>query len=214
MALAEGLQGAGRPEQHGSDSLSAAFCNLDREAQENLTRRYEELCAHYGITPSRTSRGVAHENGSIESSHGHLKNVLHDELLLRGTLGHLLAREADKDARGMKLRTGNSVMERFCAPWRLRPTSIIFTKPQALTARYAVGVSAMGRSYACPCPKNDRWCDTVMAITKSLICPQTVSLFTVAPMPLSQCAGARRPDGPFADLMETTNEQGKGLQNT
>jgi hypothetical protein len=37
------------------------------------------------MTPSRNNRGVAHKNGSIESSHGHLKNVLHDELLLRGT---------------------------------------------------------------------------------------------------------------------------------
>ena len=89
VALAEGLQNAlwalgGVPEQHRSDSLSAAFHNLDREAQEDLTRRYEELCAHYGMTPSRNNRGVAHENGSIESAHGHLKNVLRDELLLRG----------------------------------------------------------------------------------------------------------------------------------
>src|SRR5438046_8536240 len=84
VALAEGQQNAlwalgGVPEQHRSDSLSAAFCNLDREAQEDLTRRYEELCAHYGMTPSRNNRGVAHENGSIESSHGHLKNVLRSE---------------------------------------------------------------------------------------------------------------------------------------
>ena len=90
MALAEGLQNAlwalgGVPEQHRSDSLSAAFCNLDRDAQDDLTRRYEELCAHYGMTPSRNNRGVAHENGSIESSHGHLKNALGDELLLRGS---------------------------------------------------------------------------------------------------------------------------------
>jgi len=66
VALAEGLQNAlwalgGVPEQHRSDSLSAAFCNLDREAQEDLTRRYEELCAHYGMTPSRNNRGVAQE---------------------------------------------------------------------------------------------------------------------------------------------------------
>ncbi|MGH7186643.1 MAG: IS21 family transposase, partial [Pseudomonadota bacterium] len=46
---------------------------------------YEELCTHYGMTPSRNNRGVAHENGSIESSHGHLKKALGDELLLRGT---------------------------------------------------------------------------------------------------------------------------------
>jgi hypothetical protein len=52
VALAEGLQNAlwalgGVPEQHRSDSLSAAFCNLDRGAQEDLTRRYEGLCTHY-----------------------------------------------------------------------------------------------------------------------------------------------------------------------
>ena len=40
---------------------------------------------HYGMMPSRNNRGVAHENGAIESSHGHLKNVLRDELLLRGS---------------------------------------------------------------------------------------------------------------------------------
>jgi len=90
VALAEGLQNAlwalgGVPEQHRSDSLSAAFCNLDRVAQEDITRRYEELCAHYGMIPSRNNRGVAHENGSIESAHGHLKNVLRDEFLLRGS---------------------------------------------------------------------------------------------------------------------------------
>src|SRR5437899_2774360 len=88
VALAEGLQNAlwalgGVPEQHRSDSLSAAFCNLDRVTQEDLTRRYEELCAHYGMTASRYNPGIAHENGSIESAHGHLKNVLRDELLLR-----------------------------------------------------------------------------------------------------------------------------------
>src|SRR5213592_1422305 len=90
VALAEGLQNAlwalgGVPEQHRSDSLSAAFCNLDRIAQDDLTRRYEELCAHYGMRPTRNNRGIAHENGSIESSHGHLKRTIADALLLRGT---------------------------------------------------------------------------------------------------------------------------------
>src|SRR5438552_10798818 len=90
VALAEGLQNAlwalgGVPEQHRSDSLSAAFRNLDRDAKDDLTERYEQLCAHYGMTASRNNPGVAHENGSIESAHGHLKNVLRDELLLRGS---------------------------------------------------------------------------------------------------------------------------------
>jgi hypothetical protein len=90
VALAEGLQNAlwalgGVPHQHRSDSLSAAFRNLAREAQDDLTRRYEELCAHYAMTPSRNNPGVAHENGAIESAHGHLKKVIEDELLLRGS---------------------------------------------------------------------------------------------------------------------------------
>jgi len=90
VALAEGLQNAlwvlgGVPELHRTDSLSAAFRNLDRDAQADLTKRYEELCAHYGMQPTRNNPGVAHENGSIESPHGHLKRVIEDELLLRGS---------------------------------------------------------------------------------------------------------------------------------
>ena len=89
VALAEGLQNAlwalgSVPVQHRSDSLSAAFRNLDRDAEADLTRRYEDLCAHYGMTPTRNNAGVAHENGSIESAHGHLKRAIEDALLLRG----------------------------------------------------------------------------------------------------------------------------------
>jgi hypothetical protein len=90
VALAEGLQNAlwvlgGAPLEHRSDSLSAAFRNLDTDAREDLTRRYDVLCAHYGMQPTRNNRGVAHENGSVESSHGHLKRAVGDALLMRGT---------------------------------------------------------------------------------------------------------------------------------
>ena len=90
VALAEGLQNAlwalgGVPREHRSDSLSAAFRNLDKGAREDLTRRYDALCADYGMEPTRNNRGVAHENGSIESPHGHFKSAIKDALLLRGT---------------------------------------------------------------------------------------------------------------------------------
>lgn len=90
VALAEGLQDAlwalGRaPLQHRSDSLSAAFRNLDRDARADVTRRYEALCAHYRMTATRNNPGLAHENGAIESPHGHLKQALADALLLRGS---------------------------------------------------------------------------------------------------------------------------------
>ena len=89
VALAEGLQNAlwtlgGAPFEHRSDSLSAAFRNLDTDAREDLTQRYDALCIHYGMQPTRNNRGVAHENGAIESSHGHLKKAIVDALLMRG----------------------------------------------------------------------------------------------------------------------------------
>ena len=90
-ALAVGLQNAlwalgGAPVEHRSDSLSAAFRNLDNDARADQTVRYEALCAHYGMTPTRNNTGVAHENGAIESQHGHLKRVVGQALLLRGSL--------------------------------------------------------------------------------------------------------------------------------
>jgi len=88
QALTAGLQGAlwmagGVPEEHRTDSLSAAFNNLAEK--EELTRRYEELCEHYGLRPSRNNLGQSHENGSIESRQGSLKSALGQTLLLRGT---------------------------------------------------------------------------------------------------------------------------------
>ena len=89
-ALAEGLQNAlwtlgGVPHDHRTDSLSAAFRNLDKDAREDLTRRYADLCAHYGMEPSRNNTSIAHENGAIESPHGHLKMAIEDALQMRGS---------------------------------------------------------------------------------------------------------------------------------
>ena len=90
VALAEGLQNAlwtlgGAPREHRTDSLSAAFRNLEHAVREDLTRRYTALCQHYGMAPSRNNTGVAHENGSIEGAHTHLKHAIKDAVLLRGS---------------------------------------------------------------------------------------------------------------------------------
>jgi len=90
-ALAVGLQNAlwglgGVPAEHRSDSLSAAFRNLDDDARLDQTRRYEAFCAHYGMTPTRNNAGIAHENGAVESQHGHLKRGVAQALLLRGSV--------------------------------------------------------------------------------------------------------------------------------
>ena len=89
-ALAGGLENAlrllgGVPQEHRSDSLSAAFRNLAKTDADDLTRRFEALVAHFGMVPTRNNRGVAHENGAIESRHGHLKKRITQALLLRGS---------------------------------------------------------------------------------------------------------------------------------
>ena len=87
MALSSGLQNAawmmgGVPEEHRTDSLAAAYKN--KAEQELLMRRYDALCKHYGMRPSRNNLGVSHENGSIESRQGTLKRTMEQALLLRG----------------------------------------------------------------------------------------------------------------------------------
>jgi hypothetical protein len=88
IALSAGLQAAlwrlgGVPEEHRTDSLSAAFNNLAE--LETLTRRYDDLCRHYGMRASRCNPGQSHENGSIESRHDSLKTALDQALRLRGS---------------------------------------------------------------------------------------------------------------------------------
>jgi hypothetical protein len=89
-AFAEGLQDAlrrlgGAPREHRSDSLSAAFRNLTKDAVKDITLRYQQLCQHYNMEPTRNNRGEGHENGAIESPHGHLKKRIRQALLLRGS---------------------------------------------------------------------------------------------------------------------------------
>ena len=88
MALSTGLQAAlwalgGVPEEHRTDSLSAACNNLAE--QEALTQRYAELCRHYGLRATRCNPGRSNENGSIESRNNTLKSALEQALCLRGS---------------------------------------------------------------------------------------------------------------------------------
>ena len=90
QALSEGLQEAlsnigGSPKDHRTDSLSAAYKNDKYIPDEDLTENYEQLCFHYNMKPTRNNKGKSHENGSVESSHGHIKNRVRQELILRGS---------------------------------------------------------------------------------------------------------------------------------
>ena len=90
IGLSQGLQNAlracgGVPKEHRTDSLSAAYKNLKGQQRKPLTQFYENLCAHYQMHPSRNNTGIAHENGSVEGSHGYFKGRLRQALYLRGS---------------------------------------------------------------------------------------------------------------------------------
>ncbi len=85
-ALAEGLQRAlsrlgGSPQEHRTDSLSAAFNNNN----DQLRTCYAALCDHYHMTATRNNKGISHENGAIEAPHGSLKRRLSQALKVRGS---------------------------------------------------------------------------------------------------------------------------------
>ena len=87
-AFSRGLQDAlwklgGVPRKHRSDSLSAAVNNLSDDREFHA--RYRDLMEHYRVVPQRINVRKAHENGDIESSHGHLKADIEQALLLRGS---------------------------------------------------------------------------------------------------------------------------------
>ena len=90
-AFTQGLQEAlycagGVPVKHRTDSLSASFKNLNKEAKEDLTERYKAFIEHFNMEPTRNNRGEAHENGSIEASHTHFKNRVYQHLIIRQSI--------------------------------------------------------------------------------------------------------------------------------
>jgi hypothetical protein len=87
-AFSRGLQDAmwklgGVPGKHRSDSLSAAVNNLSEDREFHA--RYRDLMEYYRVAPQRINVRKAHENGDVESSHGHLKTAIEQALLLRGS---------------------------------------------------------------------------------------------------------------------------------
>ena len=89
-ALAGGLQESlwklgGVPREHRTDNLSAATHNLRQTGGREFNRVYLEFLAHYGLEASRNWPGNAHENGDVESAHGHFKTAVDQRLRLSGT---------------------------------------------------------------------------------------------------------------------------------
>lgn len=89
-AFAQGLQEAlfflgGSPKTHRTDSLSASFKNMDKNACDDLTDRYRAFAEHFNMNATRINPGESHENGAVESSHGHIKRRIFQSLIVRGS---------------------------------------------------------------------------------------------------------------------------------
>jgi hypothetical protein len=115
-ALSEGLQNAlwelgGAPRRHRSDSLSAAVNNLSDERE--FRQRYQELLRYYGLEGQRTNVRPAHENGDVESSHGHFKNAVDQALRLRGSRDFAGREEYETFLRELAARGNARRQERF-----------------------------------------------------------------------------------------------------
>jgi len=90
LSLRAGLKAAlgrlGRvPRELLTDHSSTATHQLKRGGSaRGFNGEYLSICGHYGITPRTINLGRPQENGSCESSHGHLKRRIKQHLLLRG----------------------------------------------------------------------------------------------------------------------------------
>jgi hypothetical protein len=80
QALAAGLQNAlwqagGCPSEHRSDSLSAAFKNL--QEKDDFTVRYSALLDHYRMEGTHHTRGLGHEYGAVKNMSRWFSTTLH-----------------------------------------------------------------------------------------------------------------------------------------
>jgi hypothetical protein len=112
--LADGLQRAlrqagGSPQDHRTDSLSAA-----RNNRMNVwTDDYEALCTHFSMAPTRNNLGVSHENGIVETAHGSFKRRLDQAMKLRGSTEFATHAEYQAFVDSVTCRLNRRVKARF-----------------------------------------------------------------------------------------------------
>ena len=93
LSLKSGLQSAlvelgGCPRYCQSDQSSTATHvrgGGSRRSGREYNPRYLGLLAHYGLKPAVIGVGEPHENGDVESAHGHLRTAIDQALRLRGS---------------------------------------------------------------------------------------------------------------------------------
>ena len=115
-ALSEGLQNAfahigGVPQQSKTDSLSAAYKNAYEE--KTLTDNYNKLCQHYGLKAIRNTKGISHENGSVETANRALKHRIDQAIKLRGSHDFATIKDYQKLINAQVKRLNKRSVSRF-----------------------------------------------------------------------------------------------------
>jgi len=68
-----------------TDNSSAATHQVSRNSKErSFNDSYTSFMEHFGVEPQTINVGCPNENGSVESSNGHIKNRINQALILRG----------------------------------------------------------------------------------------------------------------------------------
>ena len=88
QALNEGMLEAvqdfkGVPYQLTTDSLSAAYKNLSKQAKLDFTERFKQLCDYLGIDATRHNPNCPHEKGCVESINRHFADYLINAIFAR-----------------------------------------------------------------------------------------------------------------------------------
>jgi hypothetical protein len=120
-AFSDGLQNAflasgGVPIEVRTDSLSAAYKN--HQETFDFTDRFAELVSNYGFKATRNNRGIAQENGAIESPNRHIKNQLKQALIIRGSHDFNGRNEYEDFVQSIVARRNRRVQDKFLAEQR------------------------------------------------------------------------------------------------
>lgn len=139
-----------------SDHSSSATHQLRRGAKERgFNEEYLSICAHVGITPRTINVGRPQENGSCESSHGHLKCRIKQHLLLRGSADFASEEEYDvfliKVLESANLQRTKRLAEELVAMPERRIADLADYRELMLTVRNDSTIRVNKMVYSVPC---------------------------------------------------------------
>lgn len=134
-AFSDGLQNAflasgGVPIEVRTDSFSAAYKN--HQEISDFTDRFADLVSNYGFKATRNNRGVAQENGAIESPNRHIKAQLKQALIIRKSHDFKCRDDYEAFVQSVVARRNRRVQDKFLSEQRQ-----LFALPVSTSVNYS-----------------------------------------------------------------------------